>query len=170
MSLKAPPTALQVAAKASHKFSYLGEGGGQDDSITWVFLASKLWNSAIRASRSSWKIKPRHEQLDMHRSTHETSTHSHYFPFLKKEKWLKTLLYPKKPRASLFPSNFTQLKPNSAPPNLTKGRSREVLSQPHHSSPPFRPLFWSCAPSRDFQSLGILPLQLESALPAARCL
>lgn len=70
MPLKAHPTALQVAAKGSHKFSHLGEGGGQDDSITWVFLASKLWNSAIRASRSSWKIKARHEQLDMHKRTH----------------------------------------------------------------------------------------------------
>lgn len=39
---------------------------------------------------------------------------------------LETLLYPQKPRVSLFPFNSTQLKPKSAPQNCwqTKGRRR----------------------------------------------
>lgn len=34
--------------------AYLGDGGGHALSSTCVFFASSAWNSAIRASRSSW--------------------------------------------------------------------------------------------------------------------
>lgn len=65
----------------------------------------------------------------MHRSTHETSTHSHNFLFFKKNKkpaqlQLETLLYPQKPRVSLSPFNSTQLKPKSVPQNCWQNKGR----------------------------------------------
>lgn len=36
---------------------HLGDGGGHVVSTTWVFFASRLWNSAIRASKSSCRQK-----------------------------------------------------------------------------------------------------------------